>query len=75
MKRPITYLLALCVIVSLFLTPALAADDSSEGLIYRYLTGEMGLNSAAASGVLANLYYFDGRLGRQRHQLWPVPVA
>ena len=47
-------------------TPALTADNkatvdfsnqSNEYVIYRFLTAEMGLNRAAAMGVLANIYY------------------
>lgn len=34
----------------------LADDSSSANTIYKYLTGELGLNSAAACGILGNIY-------------------
>ena len=36
------------------------ATGSNEHTIYRFLTGEMGLNRAAAMGVMANIYWESG---------------
>jgi hypothetical protein len=38
------------------LITAEASEESSSDVIYTYLTGELGLNSAAACGILGNMY-------------------
>ena len=58
-------------LIGLFLTPALAADGEAEAQIdynqldnetavFTYLTQEMGLSTAAACGVMANIEYESG---------------
>ena len=51
-------LLATALAVSLAVIPV-AAENSAENerYIYTYLTTEMGLNTAAACGIMANIYY------------------
>ncbi len=41
-------------------TYALSVTEKNKDTIYEYLIGKMGLNSAAACGVLANLYHESG---------------
>lgn len=52
-KRVLSLLLVLVMIVSL--APISALAESNVQQIYNYLTGTMGMNSAAACGVLANI--------------------
>lgn len=54
-KHPIRRLLVLLAVVSLLLPAVRASDLSLERKIFDFLTGELGLNSAAACGVLANI--------------------
>lgn len=66
-KRTLALLLCICLVISAYLplsateTQAATAvktvtDNGNEPLIYSFLTEEMGLNSAAACGILANVY-------------------
>jgi len=58
-KRLICILLIAALLVTLVAISAAAAESpaANEKEIYTYLTGEMGLNTAAASGIMANIYY------------------
>ena len=53
-----TFLIAV-ILVSLFAVPVSAVESSAdnERYIYTYLTNEMGLNTAAACGIMGNIYY------------------
>lgn len=66
-KRVISLLLCLCLVCSVYIPQSTvevkAADNiatvtgnRNEALIFSYLTEKMGLNSAAACGILANVY-------------------
>ena len=59
MKRRI---LAVMLSMSILFTPGLkaAASESDEARIYAFLTGTLGLNPAAACGVLGNLHVETG---------------
>lgn len=58
-RRLICILLIAALLVTLVAISASAAEDiaANEKEIYTYLTGEMGLNTAAACGIMANIYY------------------
>ena len=58
-KRLICALLIAVLVISLFAVSASAVESSAdnERYIYTYLTNEMGLNTAAACGIMANIYY------------------
>ncbi len=58
-KRLICILLIAALLATLIAVSASAAEDpaANEKEIYTYLTGEMGLNTAAACGIMANIYY------------------
>lgn len=53
-KRFLSFLLAMSVLLTL-IPISIFAQESNEQKIYKYLTGTMGLNCAAACGVLSNL--------------------
>ena len=61
-KRIVCILLIAALAVSLFAVTASAAESPSENEqeIYAFLTGNLGLNRAAACGILANSYYETG---------------
>jgi len=58
-KRLICSLLIAVLVTSLFAVSASAVESSAdnERYIYTYLTDEMGLNTAAACGIMGNIYY------------------
>lgn len=58
-KRLICILLIAVLVVTMVVVSASAAESSSANAaeIYTYLTGTMGLNTAAATGIMANIYY------------------
>ncbi len=63
--KTISILLAVLLVVSLLIPQAFAADTDyseldNETAVFMYLTDEMGLNTAAACGVLANIEYESG---------------
>ena len=67
LKQTAGLLLAVLVIGCLLAVPALAADTDvdyaamdNETAVFTYLTREMGLNTAAACGVMANIQYESG---------------
>ncbi len=66
-KRALSVILSICLVISIYVpasakeTEAATAvktvtDNNNEPLIYSFLTEEMGFNSAAACGILANVY-------------------
>ena len=70
MKRLISVVLALILMVSTVSVSASAITSSqrekNKNTIYNYLTENIGLNTAAASGLMANMYYeckYDPSLG------------
>lgn len=64
MTRTITRLAALLLVLVLAVTGVCASEWwdplAVERQVYTYLTGELGLNSAAACGILANVQYESG---------------
>ena len=63
--KMISILLAVLILGSLMIPAVFAADTDyseldNETAVYTYLTEEMGLNTAAACGVLANIEYESG---------------
>lgn len=58
-KRLLSILLIAALLVTAVAITAGAAESpaANEKEIYTYLTGEMGLNTAAACGIMANIYY------------------
>ena len=64
MKSQKKWIAAMCSILlsSSMLTPAAFAVEvqSNEEMIYTFLTEELQLNAAVASGILANLYQESG---------------
>ena len=61
-KRLLCILLIAAMLVAVIAISASAATDTSanEKEIYAFLTGSLGLNTAAASGIMANIYYETG---------------
>ena len=61
-KRLLCILLTAALLITIVAISASAATDTSanEKEIYTFLTGSLGLNSAAACGVMANIYYETG---------------
>ena len=58
--RVLSFVLSLVMIFSLLPVPFSVSATSNEEAIYNYLTGSMGLNTAAACGVLANVFCESG---------------
>ena len=58
-KRLICILLVVVMAIGLFATTVSAEEsiEQNKKEIYTYLTGTMGLNTAAACGIMANIYY------------------
>ena len=61
-KRILCLVLAVAMLFILLVTPAMAADKTSinQKEIYRFLTEDLGLNTAAACGIMGNIYYETG---------------
>ncbi len=57
-RRMISVVITLAMLFAL--EPRTLARENYEGQIYQFLTGTMGLNAAAACGVLGNLYVETG---------------
>ena len=58
MKRQ--FIIALSAVTALSSVNVRADSASSEQVIFNYLTGELGLNTAAACGILGNMYQESG---------------
>ncbi len=61
-KRLICILLVAVMTMSMIATTAFAAESPEQNKkeIYTYLTGTMGLNTAAACGIMSNIYHETG---------------
>ena len=63
LRKRITCLVLVCAVLFTVLTTTVTAEESTsanEKEIYEFLTNEMGLNTAAACGIMGNSYYETG---------------